>query len=83
MLWEGIDKDRDGSENVALLTIEPPDKAGNPRIFYWKNKALVNVVLNAMTSCVFAYNNSCRNATDLQAQQPLCLSNSKKPEIAQ
>jgi hypothetical protein len=28
-------KDRDGSPNVSLLAIQPPDAAANSRKFYW------------------------------------------------
>jgi len=27
--------DRDGPENVGLFTIQPPEAAGSPRLFYW------------------------------------------------
>ena len=29
------DEDRDGSQNVGLFIVLPPDMAGSPRMFYW------------------------------------------------
>jgi hypothetical protein len=31
-------EDRDGSWNVGLLAIQPPDMAANPKICYWSMK---------------------------------------------
>jgi hypothetical protein len=30
------DKNKVGPQNVSLLTIQPPELAASPRIFYWK-----------------------------------------------
>jgi hypothetical protein len=33
VVWD--DEDRDGPQNIGLLTIQPPDMAASLRIFYW------------------------------------------------